>query len=315
MKEQFLRLIGGIPQDETNEFRHRHSVHQGWWRTAVLLEEPGRHPESEGRQMCSMIDAAEPAQRKNFLTSEAYEAAEDTIGARGGRGAGTKTEYRLWGDLLSSQAMCFNFWAPLKLGDGFTEVFLGAVIPDLWELIDIHFQWAPVPKEAYTGDDLTFDVMIEYRDGNGERVLWGLKCNYADSLISQEHNRETYRRIFEESRDIFLNDYRFYTHPSFNQLFRNQLLACAYERRHGVRCYCGLFCSGSDERALDAARRYQAALTRGSRSFSILTHQDFIETAQRLRCDWRTRKWTMLLWARYLGLELSEEAYQAHCEG
>ena len=80
----------------------------------------------------------------------------------------------------------------------------------------------------------------------------------------------------------------------------------------GIKSYCGLFCSGDDAKALGIATRFQAALVKREASFSILTYQYFITTAQRLAPDWETRTWTMLLWARYLGLDLSEETYSAH---
>ena len=157
--------------------------------------------------------------------------------------------------------------------------------------------------------------MIEYRDGNGEKAIWGLECKYTDSLrLKKTYSTETYRRIFEASRDIFVRDYDFYIQRSFNQLFRNQLMACAYEQKTGVKSHCGLFCSGDDAKGLDIATRFQAALARGESQFSILTYQDFIATAQRLAPDWETREWTMMLWARYLGLGLSEEVYEAHRE-
>jgi len=42
-----------------------------------------------------------------------------------------------------------------------------------------------------------------------------------------------------------------------------------------------------------------------------LTYEAFIEVMQRLPLEWNIRKWTMLLWARYLGLDLSEGLYCA----
>ena len=103
MKDEFLRLVGGIPQDPGNEFRHRFRVHQGWWRTAVLLEEPGPHPTRDERRICNTINITEESRRKNFLTPEAYEAAEDAVGVhRSNAGVGIIAEPRLWGNLLSS---------------------------------------------------------------------------------------------------------------------------------------------------------------------------------------------------------------------
>jgi len=129
MKDEFLRLVGEVPQDPGNEFKHRLRVHQGWWRTAVLLEEPGPHPAKGERRICNTIDITEESRRKNLLTPEACEAAEDAVGVhRSKAGAGITNEPRLWGNLLSSQPLCFNFWAPLKYHDGFADAFLGAIM-------------------------------------------------------------------------------------------------------------------------------------------------------------------------------------------
>jgi hypothetical protein len=45
----------------------------------------------------------------------------------------------------------------------------------------------------------------------------------------------------------------------------------------------------------------------GEKRFKIITIQDFIGMAQKLELDWDTRVWTMLVWARYSGNELSDK--------
>ncbi|MFH1928409.1 MAG: hypothetical protein ABIK79_09645 [Chloroflexota bacterium] len=59
MKDEFLRLVGEIPQDPGSEFKHRLRVHQGWWRAAVLLEGPGPHPVEEGQCICNTINVTD----------------------------------------------------------------------------------------------------------------------------------------------------------------------------------------------------------------------------------------------------------------
>ncbi len=313
VKEGFLRLLGKVPQDPASEFKHRFRVHQGWWRTAVLLEDPGPHPNSRALRICNTIDVTAENRHKNFVVASAFESARSEITARNGRpGTGIMQKTRLWGNLLSSQPLCFNFWGPLKYDHPVANAFLRTIVPDFAELIDIHFEWAPQPKAAYTDDNSAFDVMVEYWNRSASRVVWGLECKYTDRLRSKPYDKKTYRRVFEASRDVFVNDYDFYVQPSFNQLFRNQLIACAYEQKDRTRSHCGIFCSSDDTKALDIASSFQMALADRDARFSILTYQGFLETMQRLALDWETRKWTMLLWARYLGLELSEETYKAY---
>lgn len=313
LKKRFLGLLGLVPKDPGDDFKHRLRVHQGWWRTAVLLEEPGPHPTRNNVCICNTIKVAAHNKQKGFLASSAFDAAQSEIMTRhGGPSAGIVEETRLWGNLLSSQPLCFNFWGPLKCNHPLASAFLSATVPDFAELIDIHFEWAPQPKAAYTDDNSAFDVMIEYQDRNANRVVWGMECKYTDKLRSKPYDRESYRHVFQASREVFANAYDFYVRPSFNQLFRNQLIACAYERKTGTRCHCGIFCSGEDASALETASRFQMTLVDKEARFSILTYERFIEIMQKVAPDWETRKWTMLLWARYLATDLSEQTYRAY---
>jgi hypothetical protein len=187
VKIEFLSLLGKVSQDPGNEFRHKFRIHQGWWRTAVLLEEPGPHPQWNGKFICNTINVSEENKRKNFLALVAFNAAEEVIGARKEKpSGGIVQESRLWGNLLSSQPLCSNFWGPLKYNHSLANAYLSQVIPDFGTLIEIHFEWAPQPKEDYTDDNSAFDVMIEYLDRKQRRAICGLECKYTDSLSTSQ---------------------------------------------------------------------------------------------------------------------------------
>lgn len=41
---------------------------------------------------------------------------------------------------------------------------------------------------------------------------------------------------------------------------------------------------------------------------TLVTMEQFISDVQRQALSWEERRWTMMLWARYLGMELSDAA-------
>ena len=45
-------------------------------------------------------------------------------------------------------------------------------------------------------------------------------------------------------------------------------------------------------------------------SFAVITYADFIARAQQQDLSWSDREWTMLFWARYCGMSLSEPAFE-----
>ncbi len=313
MKKDILRLIDHIPNDGGNKFKRQYRVHQGWWRTVVLLEKAGPHPIHKGKKVCNTFELSENNQHTNFLSSAAVEAVENEIFKRQkGGGAGIFDEKRLRGNLLSSQPLSFNFWALLNDDDSLAQKFLNRIIPGFGEIIDIGFERKPKWGENPTDDKSAFDVMIEYVDSNEQRTIFGIECKYTDELTSEKHDKPAYQRIYEKAKGVlFTENYDFYIQPSFNQLFRNQLMAHAHEMETGIRGYCGLFCTERDQKAIKIGTQFKNSLTGKEERFLIITYEQFIETMQKLDLSWEQRVQTMLLWARYLGLELSEATYQA----
>lgn len=312
MKENFLRLIGSAAKDG-DHFKFRRRVHQGWWRTAVLLEDAGPNPSRPDEQVCNTLRLTDDNYDRNYLHPDAVRAVRDELKNRRSIRSGIIMEPRIWNNLLSSQPLCFNFWGPLRYNHNLANQLLSALIPRFGELIDIGFERKPKQGVNLTDDNSAFDVMIEYIDSHGQRAILGMECKYVDHLRSKLYDYPSYRAVYKSAQGIFAEPYEFYIQPDLNQLFRSQLMACAHEQEEGVHSFCALFCAGEDQKALDTGRQFQAALI-GER-FLILTYEDFIEALQKLDIDWETRCWSMLLWSRYVGLDLSEAAYQAYING
>jgi hypothetical protein len=82
MKEDFLRLIGPIPDDGGNRFKRRRRVHQGWWRTSVLLEEAGANPGSPANRVCNMFNLTNTNRDQNYVSEAAVRAVEHELTLR-----------------------------------------------------------------------------------------------------------------------------------------------------------------------------------------------------------------------------------------
>lgn len=306
MENGFLRLLGPIPSDRES-FKHRHRIHQGWWRTAVLMSDPGPHPTTRGATVCNTLDHRSVQQGRNFLSAGAACAVRDELaGRQHGAAHGAIEPHRLGGNLLSSQPLCFNFWGPLKYNFVLANALLASLLPDFDTVTGIGFERKPGSRD-YTNDNSAFDVLIEYRDQHACSGILGLECKYTDSFSPTPYDKPAYRTIFESARHVFKERYEFYIQKDYNQLFRNQLMACAHELSTGATSRTAVFCSEHDA---DKLVEFQRSLAEGR--FLIITHEQFIATLQQLPLSWEQREWTMMLWARYAGLRLSEAVYNAH---
>ncbi len=309
--DEFKKLFGDLSQDN-DDFKKKYRIHQGWWRTAVLLQPQGKRPNSTDMRVCNTVNACEKEinednKKLNFLHPEAIKVAEEEIEANS---SGIIKIDRLWNNLLSSQPLCFNFWAPLKNKKDIANGLLKKYIPDFSEMVDMRFEWAPTPKKDFTGDNSAFDIMIEFKNNKGENEFLGLECKYVDSLKSSPEDRkekeEKYLEIFNKSQDTFLEEYKFYIQKRYNQLFRNQLMACSYQQKKGNKFYCGVFFTEKDEATQKIVDEYRETL-KNKNDFIVIHYEDFIKAIQLLdNISWEDREWTMMLWARYIGLQLSE---------
>ena len=314
-REALLYLIGEVPADK-NSFKHKMRLHQGWWRTAVLCEDPGKNPATGEGEVCNMMEDGK-ATRKNFLSEAAYIAAQRTLEerqqelARYGKAAGIVDEDRLHNNLLSSQPLAFNFYGELKLDLDFATEMIRIWEPDIDRVISVEFEYAPLPKKKYTDDNSAFDVAFFF-ESQGLKGLLGLECKYTDTFSAKEYDSPAYNNVFERSQATFKRPYKEYIASRYNQLFRNQLIAESL-RQHGevdiVRT--GLFCHQDDESALGIAGEFREMLENGGEGFRIITYMDYISNLQRMALSVPQREWTMMLWARYTGLTLSQATFQS----
>ena len=138
MLSKLKKLAGSVPTSDDG-FKRRMRIHQGWWRTFVLGEEEGAHPIRPDQTVCNTIGGGEST-NKNFLTAQIAAVVHDTIRDHKESGSGIIEEDRLFNNLLSSQPLCFNFFAELKNDKAFALEVLNGLGFQLSEVRDIIFE-------------------------------------------------------------------------------------------------------------------------------------------------------------------------------
>lgn len=315
-KEELEINLGPISENIKDIKRVR--LHQGWWRLNVLNKIAGQHPIKMDETVCNTMFNGEVS-GANFLTENTFKIVQQTLAQRTEKDGGKIEEIRLFNNLLSSQPLCFNFFAELDFDKELGLKVLQSWWCDITKLNKVMFEYSPPIN--YTKDGSAFDIAFDVQFGDKHGFI-GLECKYTDifSYKPQQKeavfygdvgnkNYETYTKIFNSNKEAFKADYfDFVKSKKYNQLFRNQLMAEAMLENNAFEVVkTGLFCFEKDNDAISSGREFQAMLSKGEDIFTVITYADFIEKAQQLNLTWLQREWTMLLWARYCGLQLSQE--------
>jgi PD-(D/E)XK nuclease superfamily len=319
--EELETAFGAIPSSGLTK---RVRFHQGWWRLNVLNKIKGEHPTVKSETVCNTVLEGEES-GINFLTPTTLIIVKETLKGRTKEDGGIIEEGRLYNNLLSSQPLCFNFFAELE-----NNKELGLAILQNWwngitKLNKVLFEYSPPVN--YTKDSSAFDVAFDVQFGD-KRGFIGVECKYTDTFSYQpskpkgqkieepyygdigNKNYDTFFEVFSQAIQAFKVDYfDFVKSKKYNQLFRNQLMAEAIliNKNDFEIVKTGLFCFEQDKEAVKTGGEFQGMLTGGTDTFTTITYRDFIEAAQQLNLTWEQREWTMLLWARYCGMRLSEE--------
>lgn len=314
-KEELKAKFGKIPDNINNIKRVR--LHQGWWRLNVLNKVAGEHPIEKNDTVCNTMFNGEVT-GANFLTRNTFKIVEQTLADRTEKDGGKIEKTRLFNNLLSSQPLCFNFFAELEFDKELGLKVLQSWWPNITKLNKVLFEYSPPLN--YTKDGSAFDIAFDVQFGD-KRGFIGLECKYTDTFSYKPQkssiyygdignkNHKNYTEIFNSNKSAFKSDYYdFVRRKKYNQLFRNQLMAEAmlYNNDFDI-IKTGLFCFEQDNDAISSGKEFQSMLTLENDTFTLITYADFIQKIQKLKLSWKQREWTMLLWARYCGFQLSEK--------
>ena len=302
VKPSLYELIGCVPQDKKT-FTKLMRLHQGWWRTFVLMEKPGQHPSRPSETVCNTITNGDKT-RKNFLTPNSYKAYAETIQNNLDKSQMIE-EKRAVNNLLSSQPLCFNAFGEMAYDLHLATEFLKLIFPDAKSVTKVLFEYRP---KEYEIDHSAFDVAFNFETIDGMRNLFGFEVKYTDGFSPVAKDRKEYAEAFAKNKEHFLGEYDSYRTVEFNELFRNELIGRWCVNNNIVdKVYTGIFYHQDDTAILSAAKHFQQSIKNGSANFRIITYEDFLSSLQKLDLSWQQREWSMLFWARYCGTELSKE--------
>lgn len=298
-----LGLIGSLPKE--SDFKKRMRLHQGWWRAFVLGENEGKHPMKDDENICNTLVNGEQT-KNNFLSNLVKNVVREVLKGRSDGSAGMVDKKRLFNNLLSSQPLCFNFFAPLYVDKKLALNFLRKYYPEITSVNEVYFEHAN-SKNKY--DNSAFDIAFDVNDGSKKGII-GFECKYTDSFSPNQHRKTAYEEIYQQS-NIWAKPYEELTSSKFNQLFRNQLIAESFKQDKQYDFgYLALFCHHKDDEAITIAEEYKLMLKEEqTHLFQIITYKDFFEQIMKHDLTWQTREYYMFLWARYCGLKLSNSAY------
>ena len=301
-----------------NPFTARMRFHQSWYRRQVLRLKPGPNLAAGGALYGSYLTAKDGEAGCNFLTRGIWRVVERRLEEnRGIVNVGDKE--RLLRNLLSSQPMCFNLFAPLanalELGTRLLRALPG--LPRDIKVTNVEIEFAPQPKRRYLNDATAFDAFVEYERANGSRGFVGIETKLTEPFSQTSYE---FKNGYSRWRDAGGWWWRGRAKTQFpdkryNQLWRNHLLAFAMlHQRDGAydEAFCAVLYPEEDTSCADAIQAYRLRL-RPETKHTLLewTLGDVIDRWQELAKARSQRTWLADFRLRYLDLEASKAAWQA----
>lgn len=137
-------------------------------------------------------------------------------------------EERLWTNLLSSQCLTINLWAPFAFDLDLASSVWRQLLPGFVQTVTrIRFEHSPGRfQENYFGDGTAFDVVAEVVTPDGEIAFIAVEVKYVEEMLApaarhRERYDETTRQsgLYVDPEDPIL--YR----PGFEQLRREHVMA------------------------------------------------------------------------------------------
>lgn len=259
--QKFQEEFGYIPQSDKNDLHKiRSRMLQGIYR--------GQKNEFS---YCNYVDSNDC--HINFMRNERLnnEATEEYAEIKS-RGRLTD-EKRLCQNLLSSQPLAFNIFLPLKWDNYelaakvFDELFpfLG-----LQKITDIKLEYVPGDENGednrlISTDKSCFDIFIEFETVENKKSCIGIEAKYTEPFSNTDFNKATgdkkqrYVDAISDFNQQFDNAHtEKYLNPTYNQLFRNQLIVEEVKRKTEYQnCIQIVLFSSEDTKCVDAINGFK----------------------------------------------------------
>ena len=141
---------------------------------------------------------------------------------------------RLWTNLLSSQALAFGLFGPLKLEPALATAALGRLFPDLVGAVtEILFEHSPGRSDpAFTGDRTAFDVLVRCTTPTGKRAFLAVEVKYTEAPGGAPAAPSARHDALSRAAGVFTDpDAPALRGGALQQFWRQQLLAAAMLER------------------------------------------------------------------------------------
>ncbi|MCJ7997027.1 hypothetical protein J5N58_21405 [Rhizobium cremeum] len=170
-----------IPTD--NRFRAAARLLQALWREDRNLPIGGIHPGREGksRRLGSSIAMSAGMTGANFIHPAIARLAKREMIYR--EAGAAYDDIRLWTNLLSSQPLVFNLFAPLKLHLPTATAVFEALAPGFMpEVTEILFEHSPGRGDLrFSGDGTAFDLLVRGFGPARQRRFIAIEVKYSES--------------------------------------------------------------------------------------------------------------------------------------
>ena len=305
------------PSDD--RFTARMRFHQSWHRRHVLGLPPGPNPSAKDDALYgSQLTKTDGFAGRNFITSDIHTAVERRI--KDGHGLVEPKRARC--NLLSSQPMCFNLWAPLaddlQLATRLVRSLPG--LPEDLRVTGVVLEHAP-DKKSHLDDATAFDAFVDYELPDGTRGFIGV-----ETKLTEPFSQKSYEFKPGYSRWMDAGDWWWqpgaeeqFPNPKINQLWRNHLLAFAMlhqEPAEYVEGFCAVLYHDGDEACTEAITAYRRHL-RNEADGTLLSWPlgDLVTAWEGAAVTPDEEHWLADFRLRYLDLSASEAAWVAFSAG
>lgn len=251
---------------------------QALWREKEGLpigEKPG------GEKLGSCIALAEAKRDlSNFLTPTIRKVVRETLDNAKAEGQLIKID-RAYGNLLSSQPLCFNLFGELKADLEAATAWARHLWPDRVDKVTrLEFEYSPERRgESYLGNGTAFDAYLEHTVPSGGEGFIGFEVKYHEDLNDAPGEARARLRAVAFDAALFAEgSLAALGQPPLWQIWFDHLLAHAMLQADAPRWKHGLFVvlhPVANEACYRALSRYESHLT-SNRTFQRMTLEEAV---------------------------------------
>ncbi len=247
---------------DKNDFQRRARILQAIWRIEQGLPIGQLKGKPRGA-MLAMPWAKETC--ANFMTDDVRQVVRDTLDGGKRQKGSLIQEKRMYDNLLSSQPMVFNLFAPLQLDLGLaTSVFTKMLPGRCARVTKIAYEYSPGRRDPrYTDDNSAFDACVWFDTPDGKPGFVGIEVKYHENLSDKPgDHRSRYDEIAESMGCFVSGSHNQLRCKPLQQIWRDHLLSGVYRMVDGFADGLFVFLSPAQNPACnDAVAKYKKCLT------------------------------------------------------